>query len=263
MYKSSFTGSEIDAGIAAANAAAPQSTTYTKSEVDTAIGNLASRLDLVVLEWEEELPYFPSDKMSLLTQTNKPFLISGIPNQGVVLAFTQPPYYDETEEQYYYSFYYIVGDAKGYGFNRDSVSGETETYMGLGWNIGDVRSNRFTELSSSDQAQLLMTYQGIPGFEHAFLYTNHLAAGNDLNNLRHHLARHVSSATNTPLQYNCPVSEGAFILEVKSAIETSQPHDDKAVIQELLSLPTMTMYRRYYDGASWSSWYKFEGTLVT
>ena len=37
MYKSSFTGAQIDAGITAANAAAPQSTTYTKSEVDTAL----------------------------------------------------------------------------------------------------------------------------------------------------------------------------------------------------------------------------------
>ena len=263
MYKSSYTGSEIDAGIAAANAAAPQSTTYTKTEVDTAIGNLASRLDLVTLEWEEEQPYFPSGKMSLLTHASKPFLISGIPDQGVVLAFTQPPYYDETEEQYYYYFYYIVGDAKDYGFHRDSVSGETETYSGLGWNFGEVHADGLTELSPSDHARLLMTYQDIPGFEHAFLSYTNLAAGNNLDNLRRRLERYSSSATNTPLQYNCPVSDGAFILEVKSAIETSQPHDDKAVIQELLSLPTMTIYRRYYDGASWGSWYKFEGTLVT
>ena len=36
-YNGNYTGAEIDAGIAAANAAAPQATTYTKNQVDTAL----------------------------------------------------------------------------------------------------------------------------------------------------------------------------------------------------------------------------------
>lgn len=45
-YNGNYTGAEIDAGIAAANAAAPQSTTYTKSEVDTALSAKANSADL-------------------------------------------------------------------------------------------------------------------------------------------------------------------------------------------------------------------------
>lgn len=36
-YNGAYTGAQIDAGIAAANAAAPQATTYTKAEVDNMI----------------------------------------------------------------------------------------------------------------------------------------------------------------------------------------------------------------------------------
>lgn len=36
-YHGAYTGAQIDAGIAAANAAAPQETTYTKDEVDSMI----------------------------------------------------------------------------------------------------------------------------------------------------------------------------------------------------------------------------------
>lgn len=35
FYHGAYTGDQIDAGIAAANAAAPQATTYTKTETDT------------------------------------------------------------------------------------------------------------------------------------------------------------------------------------------------------------------------------------
>ena len=45
-YNGNYTGAEIDAGIAAANAAAPQATTYTKSEVDTALSAKANSADL-------------------------------------------------------------------------------------------------------------------------------------------------------------------------------------------------------------------------
>lgn len=41
-YSGAYTGAQIDAGIAAANAAAPQSTTYTKSEVDSLIPTSAA-----------------------------------------------------------------------------------------------------------------------------------------------------------------------------------------------------------------------------
>lgn len=43
-YQGAYTGAEMDAGIAAANAAAPQATTYTKTEVDTA---LSAKVDAV------------------------------------------------------------------------------------------------------------------------------------------------------------------------------------------------------------------------
>lgn len=45
-YNGRYTGAEIDAAIAAANAAAPQATTYTKSEVDTALSAKANSADL-------------------------------------------------------------------------------------------------------------------------------------------------------------------------------------------------------------------------
>lgn len=40
MYKSSYTGSQIDDAVTKANAAAPQSTTYNKTEVDTALASI-------------------------------------------------------------------------------------------------------------------------------------------------------------------------------------------------------------------------------
>lgn len=45
-YNGNYTGAEIDAGIAAANAAAPQATTYTKPEVDAALSAKANSADL-------------------------------------------------------------------------------------------------------------------------------------------------------------------------------------------------------------------------
>ena len=42
-YSGAYTGAEIDAAIAAANAAAPQETTYTKNEVDTALAAKADK----------------------------------------------------------------------------------------------------------------------------------------------------------------------------------------------------------------------------
>lgn len=42
FYHGAYTGDQIDAGIAAANAAAPQATTYTKDEVDTALSTKQS-----------------------------------------------------------------------------------------------------------------------------------------------------------------------------------------------------------------------------
>ena len=45
-YSGAYTGAEIDAAIAAANAAAPQATTYTKEEVDTALAAKANAADL-------------------------------------------------------------------------------------------------------------------------------------------------------------------------------------------------------------------------
>lgn len=44
MYKSSYTGSQIDEAVAKANAAAPQSTTYTKTEVDSALSGKQATL---------------------------------------------------------------------------------------------------------------------------------------------------------------------------------------------------------------------------
>lgn len=46
MYKSSYTGSQIDDAVAKANAAAPQSTTYNKTEVDAALSGKANTSDL-------------------------------------------------------------------------------------------------------------------------------------------------------------------------------------------------------------------------
>lgn len=46
MYKSSYTGSQIDDAVAKANAAAPQSTTYTRTEVDLALSGKANTSDL-------------------------------------------------------------------------------------------------------------------------------------------------------------------------------------------------------------------------
>jgi hypothetical protein len=66
-YSGAYTGAQIDAGIAAANAAAPQSTTYNKTEVDTA---LAAKADLVA---------------------------------GKVPASELPSYVDDTIEGYYYN----------------------------------------------------------------------------------------------------------------------------------------------------------------
>lgn len=45
FYDGAYTGAEIDAGIAAANAAAPQATTYTKSETDTLLSGKADIVD--------------------------------------------------------------------------------------------------------------------------------------------------------------------------------------------------------------------------
>lgn len=44
MYKSSYTGSQIDEAVAKANEAAPQSTTYTKTEVDSALSGKQASL---------------------------------------------------------------------------------------------------------------------------------------------------------------------------------------------------------------------------
>lgn len=44
MYKSSYTGSQIDEAVAKANEAAPQSTTYTKNEVDSALSGKQATL---------------------------------------------------------------------------------------------------------------------------------------------------------------------------------------------------------------------------
>jgi hypothetical protein len=48
-YSGAYTGAQIDAGIAAANAAAPQSTTYTKAEVDTALAGKANTSSLAAV----------------------------------------------------------------------------------------------------------------------------------------------------------------------------------------------------------------------
>lgn len=42
-YTGAYTGAQIDAGIATANAAAPQATTYTKTEVNTALSGKADK----------------------------------------------------------------------------------------------------------------------------------------------------------------------------------------------------------------------------
>jgi len=65
-YSGAYTGAEIDAGIAAANAAAPQATTYSKTEVD---GLLAAKADII---------------------------------DGKVPASQLPSYVDDTVEGYYY-----------------------------------------------------------------------------------------------------------------------------------------------------------------
>lgn len=47
-FSLSFAASELNAAITKANAAAPQSTTYTKTEIDAMIGNINTVLEEVL-----------------------------------------------------------------------------------------------------------------------------------------------------------------------------------------------------------------------
>lgn len=81
-YSGAYTGAEIDAGIAAANAAAPQATTYTKDEVD---GLLDGKAD-------KSTTYTKNEVDSLLSAgkyfENKMF--SGTTDMGDIFTYTIP-----------------------------------------------------------------------------------------------------------------------------------------------------------------------------
>ena len=81
-YEGNYTGAQIDAGIAAANAAAPQATTYTKTEVDAA---LAGKVDTVSGKGLSTEDYTTAEKTKLSgieANANKTTVSSSITQYG-------------------------------------------------------------------------------------------------------------------------------------------------------------------------------------
>lgn len=106
-YNGNYTGAEIDAGIAAANAAAPQATTYTKSEVDTALSAKANSADLGTAAFKN------MDSALNASSTNP------VQNSTLSAKFSEV---DTTLD-----LFRLMLDATVYGFRIDKTNSDPET----------------------------------------------------------------------------------------------------------------------------------------
>ena len=124
-YNGNYTGAEIDAGIAAANAAAPQATTYTKNQVDTALNLKENKAALGGAAYRGVYYDVVRDGTGLVTSDGIYRALNGkvdkIPGKGLSTNdFTN--YYKDSVDALR-----LMMDATVYGFRIDKQDSNPET----------------------------------------------------------------------------------------------------------------------------------------
>lgn len=274
FYHGAYTGEQIDAGIAAANAAAPQATTYTKTETDTLLSGkqanlvVGTNLDNVPTQEStnpitsggvytalQNLPTGGTD----LTPVNVGAKAATFPTEyGYVLEKHLPFTTGETVSGYsgstwiYYtennSYYVYIQYLGGTTTISSSFNGAI-TYI---YAIINKSDKTWTQGTYSDISTVITTKNLYLAFKGSVVPPNSVI---DLNNQTAGLL----FCTNDSVANNSPTANPFFI-------ECQFVQDIigyKYIKQFLTDFTTNDVYYRTCNKGTWSSWYKITATVVS
>lgn len=274
FYHGTYTGEQIDAGIAAANAAAPQATTYTKTETDTLLTGKQATLVVgtnldnaptsdstnpitsgAVYTALQNLPGGSTD----LTPVNVGAKASTFPEDYMYvlekhLPFTtgeQAPYYGSTwtyyiENNSYYVYIQYLGDTISSSFN------EPITY-------------RYAIINKSDKTWTQGVYSDI-----SEVITRKTLPGLAFNGVPTPLSYPANLDYYFSGLYYCPNASGIihspttnpFFIECQR-VEYYTTTNYEYIKQILTDFTTKYVYYRTFNNGTWSSWYKINATIVS
>lgn len=278
FYHGAYTGDQIDAGIAAANAAAPQATTYTKTETDALLAG--KQANLVVGTNLDNVP--TQESTNPITSGGVYTALQNLPTGGTDLtpvnvgakAATFPTEYTyilekhlpfttgETVSGYsgstwiYYtenSSYYVYIQYLGV-----TISSSFNSAIRYRYAIINKSDKTWTQGASSDISTVItektLPYNAFKGVDSPL--------SSDVN-LNYMLRSGLFFCPNASNVVGSPTTN-PFLIESQMVQYTAENYDYAYLKQILTDFTTKDVYyRTFINGGTWSSWYKINATIVS
>lgn len=279
FYHGAYTGDQIDAGIAAANAAAPQATTYTKTETDTLLAGKQATLvvgtnldnvptqestnpitsggvytalqnlptggtDLTPVNVGTKAATFPTEYMAVL-EKHLPFTTG-----ETVSSYNGTTWIYYIENNSYYVYIQYLGGSISSSFNRP---------IQYRYAIINKSDKTWTQGASSDVSTVItqktLPYNAFKGV--ATPLSSNVNLNWDLNSGLY-FCPNASSVVNSP-------TTNPFFIENQWVQYTADNYDHAYIKQILTDFTTNDVYYRTFSNnrGTWSSWYKITATVVS